>query len=301
MNTAIFHFAGGDALYSGLFAVAAGAILIAATRGKRQRIGAILILLGWTFVMASAAAIPIYLYVSLGVVSVCVLIGWPEPAVPEPKRASSELAPASAVKVRNSRCCLGLGVLTLATAFIEFSRYPTQIQITKDVPIVVIGDSLSAGINDGVDVPWPACLDELASVTVFNKAKAGATCRTALNQVDPLPEHCVVIVEIGGNDLLGGHPATEFRADLEKLLAAIRSPAREVVMFELPVLPFFNGYGYAQRELAAKHNVALIPRRLLASVLFSQDATLDSIHLSNDGHRQLAEGVADSLGLNNSQ
>lgn len=68
-------------------------------------------------------------------------------------------------------------------------------------------------------------------------------------------------------------------------------------MFELPLPPLFNGYGYAQRALAAKHKVALIPRRLLASVLFSPDATLDSIHLSDQGHQRLAESVAEILSL----
>jgi acyl-CoA thioesterase-1 len=184
--------------------------------------------------------------------------------------------------------------------FLEFFSYrPSRIDVSPKLPMVVIGDSLSAGINDGVDIPWPTRLDEIALVNVSNNALAGATCRSAINQLDGLPKQCVVIVEIGGNDLLGGRSASEFRADLDALLAEIQSPGREVVMFELPLPPFFNGYGYAQRELADKHNVALIPRRLLASVLFTEDATLDSIHLSNDGHQQLADRVASFLGLDN--
>jgi acyl-CoA thioesterase-1 len=184
--------------------------------------------------------------------------------------------------------------------FLEFFSYrPSRIDGSPKLPMVVIGDSLSAGINDGVDIPWPTRLDEIALVNVSNTALAGATCRSAINQLDGLPKQCVVIVEIGGNDLLGGRLASEFRADLDALLAEIQSPGREVVMFELPLPPFFNGYGYAQRELADKHNVALIPRRLLASVLFTEDATLDSIHLSNDGHHELADRVASFLGLDN--
>jgi hypothetical protein len=39
MNTAIFYFVGGDAFFSGFVAVAAGAIVIFASRGDRYRIG----------------------------------------------------------------------------------------------------------------------------------------------------------------------------------------------------------------------------------------------------------------------
>ena len=178
-----------------------------------------------------------------------------------------------------------------------FVYHPGHIRVSDQRPIIVIGDSLSAGINDGEDVPWPTRLGKLTVAPVSNHAQAGATCRSALKQLHALPKQCVVIVEIGGNDLLSGRSSSDFRADLDALLSEIQTPDRDVVMFELPLPPLFNGYGYAQRKLAAKHHVALIPRRLLASVLFGQDATLDSIHLSNRGHQHLAERVAEVLSL----
>ncbi len=198
------------------------------------------------------------------------------------------------------RWCPTLCLAALGTVCFEIGSYhPTRIPVSPELPIVVIGDSLSAGINDGVDIPWPTRLDEITSVTVSNHAQAGATCRSAIKQLDSLPKQCVVVVRIGGNDLLGGRSTAEFRADLDRLLSEFQSSEREVVMFELPLSPLFHGYGYAQRELADEHNVGLIPRRLLASVLFSRDATLDSIQLSNDVHQQFAERVADFLSLDN--
>jgi acyl-CoA thioesterase I len=300
MNTAIFHFVGGDAFFSGFIAVAVGAALIWKTTGKRHRIGAALILFGWLFVIASATALPEIQYVCLGLISLRVAIGnrrkSPSGSIEAVDKTNRDTNPAYSP----TRWCPTLLVVSIGTMCFEFGSYhPTQIPVSRELPIVVIGDSLSAGINDGVDIPWPTRLGEITSVTVSNYAQAGATCRSAIKQLDELPKQCVVVVEIGGNDLLGGRSAAEFRADLDRLLTEAQSPEREVVMFELPLPPLFHGYGYAQRELADEYNVGLIPRRLLASILFSQDATLDSIHLSNDGHRQLARRVAEFLSLDN--
>ena len=79
--------------------------------------------------------------------------------------------------------------------------------------------------------------------------------------------HAVVLVELGGNDLLSGLPTREFARDLETLLASLRQPGRTIVMLELPLFPFQSGYGRAQRALARRFDVYLIPKRYLASVL----------------------------------
>ncbi len=85
----------------------------------------------------------------------------------------------------------------------------------------------------------------------MNLAVAGATARSALAQAaraaDP---NAVVLVEIGGNDLLGGTAVARFEQDLAALLTALTGPHRLVVMVELPLLPFSNGYGAAQRRVA---------------------------------------------------
>jgi len=68
-------------------------------------------------------------------------------------------------------------------------------------------------------------------------------------------------------------------------------------MFELPLLPFHSGYGEAQRHLARKHHVILIPKKCLASVIGRNGNTLDGLHLSQKGHDALAHAVAGMLSL----
>jgi acyl-CoA thioesterase-1 len=110
-----------------------------------------------------------------------------------------------------------------------------------------------------------------------------------LQQADRIePGGAIVLVEIGGNDLLGTTTASDYEKGLAFLLGALSRPEREVVMFELPLLPFKNQFGRIQRRLASAHGVKLIPKRALISVLTSNSSTLDSIHLSPRGHAEMA-------------
>ena len=80
------------------------------------------------------------------------------------------------------------------------------------------------------------------------------------------------------------------------MLAKLRDGRRTVVMLELPLPPFHNRYGDAQRRLARRHGVLLVPKRVLIGVLTSEGATLDTIHLSGRGHALMAETIWDLIG-----
>ena len=101
----------------------------------------------------------------------------------------------------------------------------------------------------------------------------------------------IVILEIGGNDLLGSTSSAEFSVDLDTLLAHVRAPGRQVIMFELPLPPFSHEYGRIQRTLARKHKVSLVPKRILLSVLAANGSTLDTVHLSQAGRDRMARCV----------
>jgi lysophospholipase L1-like esterase len=108
--------------------------------------------------------------------------------------------------------------------------------------------------------------------------------------------HAVVLVELGGNDLLSGLPSRVFARDLEALLASLRQPGRTIAMMELPLFPFQSDYGRVQRTLARRFNVYLIPKRYLARVLGTQGATTDGLHLSEAGTQAMADTVYSILG-----
>lgn len=120
----------------------------------------------------------------------------------------------------------------------------------------------------------------------------GETARSALNRARTKPiTSSLVLVEIGGNDLLGSTSSAGFARDLDALLDHVSAPGHQVIMFELPLPPFNHEYGRIQRTLARKHGVSLIPKRILLEILAAESSTLDTIHLSQAGHDRMARKV----------
>jgi acyl-CoA thioesterase I len=161
--------------------------------------------------------------------------------------------------------------------------------------LVVIGDSISSGIDPHVPA-WPLIMQRATGVPVKNLSLAGAQVIEAVDVAARVSsEDNLVLVEVGGNDLLADVPSDRFEQGLEALLRKLVSPSRTVVMFELPLLPHRIAYGQIQRRLAAKYGVWLIPKRFLVDVLSAEGATSDGLHLSEAGAHRMAALVTRTL------
>jgi acyl-CoA thioesterase-1 len=168
-----------------------------------------------------------------------------------------------------------------------YRRCP-KVTVPEGTTVYVLGDSISAGVGTG-DRCWPVVLGELTSFRVVNLAQPGATVKSALVQTKGIKEsRAVVIVEIGGNDLLGETAAAEFRDTLDTLVSSLRANQHQILLLELPLFPFKNAFGRAQRDVVSKYGVAMLPKRCLAAALGAQNGTLDGLHLSQAGHNALA-------------
>ena len=188
---------------------------------------------------------------------------------------------------------LALSLLMVRTEILH--SLPPKIRLTTSDTLFVIGDSLSMGA-DPPGKNWPELLGDLAKLKVRNFSFGGAKLETALENARRInQDDALVILEIGGNDLLGGTSIPKFRGDLEKMLALACGPHRCVAMIELPLPPFYNRYGMVQRALAKSYGVTLIPKRYLARIISTPGATVDGLHLSNDGHALLARSLSEML------
>jgi acyl-CoA thioesterase I len=192
---------------------------------------------------------------------------------------------------RGSEVVLVISLLVLTA--VEFSHRAMPVITGKPSDhLVVIGDSISSGIDSRVR-PWPVVLQQTSGISVTNLARPGAQVSEGLSMARRLtPDDTVVLVEIGGNDLLMGESSDEFGKALEALLSKVTAPGRTVVMFELPLLPDRVAYGRIQRNLAAKYHVSLIPKRCFTNVIGGSSATSDGLHLSDSGTRGMAALVA---------
>lgn len=194
--------------------------------------------------------------------------------------------------------CSALLLSTVALCVAEAPHhFAPKLSVPAGTKIYVLGDSISADISSKMRC-WPEVLDQTTPFRVVNLAQGGAIVEDAIVQAEGIKRRqSVVIVEIGGNNLLyrrtGDGP---FAAGLETLISKLRSEGHRVLMFELPLPPFHNAWAQAQRDIAARYEVDLLPKRYFTKVLGMKNGTVDGIHLSQTGHDKMARIVAGTLG-----
>ena len=275
MNWLVYHIVSGQAFFSGVALMAAAAAASISSHSMIQRWTVLPFVVGATAAALSSTPLPYEFYG----VAWMIICWWIVSAF------------------RKQRHCLAASSVVLVCIVAAGLEVPWHITKTpkpvSDRSITVIGDSVTAGIGgDEQSETWPALLARQHQLRVQDISHVGETAASALKRTqDADIEGTLIIVEIGGNDILGSTTSDQFAHDLNGLLSHLASPQRQVLMFELPLPPFCHEFGRIQRTVAATHHVTLIPKRIFLSVIAGNESTLDSIHLSQEGHQLMADRV----------
>ena len=274
MSSIVFLYAS-----SWAFFVGAGLIVAAAcVRPFRSRVAKTLMLVGLVaFVAPSSTPLPWAVCVAL---LVCVGWWW----------SGRRNHWARNILIAAWTTAAGFEALHFMTPSVRTGNY-------SSLKIAVVGDSLTSGLSETRAVRWPRLLSKWPGVEYAQDfAVEGATCRKALLQAERIPEGVdLVVVAIGGNDVLGQTSLAEFERDYDALLNKIGGSTRALVGFELPLPPFHNDWGLAQRKIARKHGVNLIPKWRLMWILANPKNTVDSIHPTQAGQEAIAELVGSTI------
>lgn len=158
--------------------------------------------------------------------------------------------------------------------------------------ILVIGDSLSAAHNLKIEQGWVALLDRKLAEShgehwrVVNASISGETSSGGLARLPAaLAEHrpAVVLIELGANDGLRGLPLPSLRSNLAQMIRLAREAGAKVGLIGIE-LPVNYGQGYRDRmremyrELAAEHDIALLPFLLAAIATDLDNFQEDQVH-----------------------
>jgi acyl-CoA hydrolase len=179
---------------------------------------------------------------------------------------------------------------------------PRETPLPEGATVLVIGDSITAGYGVDAAAAWPA---QLARRTGWHVIAAGVSGERTAGGRARLPalldeqSPALVIIELGGNDLLRGVAATEIVANLETMIEAARARGARVVLMAAPqpnALGLVAGLSPAAlyRELGERAKVPLI-EKALPSVLSDRALKQDALHPTADGHRILAERAVAEL------
>jgi len=280
MNPLVIEFASGRSFFYGMFIVVIACLLQLPSKTQITRaILSVLAITGAVLVAFSATPMSLSLYILWSLLVIMELV-------------MSEKRKTDVGKYRRV-VLVFLTAISMLMFLLELPQHLTPgIPAPGNRTIYVVGDSISSGIGPDIKV-WPDVLRDEYKLKVENLAQPGATVKTAIPQAQDIKDkNAFVLLEIGGNDLLGNDPDIKaFESSLNELLTTVSEPERIVVMFELPLIPFSNRFGLIQRELAKSHGVILIPKRYMAKVFGAPDSTLDGLHLSESGHKLMAATI----------
>jgi acyl-CoA thioesterase-1 len=187
-----------------------------------------------------------------------------------------------------------LGVV-VAMAEGAFARTPAAGE-AKPIKMVVLGDSLSAGLGLSASAAFPERLQKALKtngivVDMINAGVSGDTASGGRDRLDwSVPEGTeAVLVELGANDALRGTDPTVTRAALTDIVTRLKARGIAVLLCGMVAPPNY-GSDYSARfnaiypDLAKKFGVPLYPF-FLAGV--AADARLNQA----DGMHPTAEGI----------
>jgi acyl-CoA thioesterase I len=187
---------------------------------------------------------------------------------------------------------LSLGLMTAATAFAQTSSAGPA----KPIKMVVLGDSLSAGLGLSAPAAFPARLQKSLEtkgikVDMINAGVSGDTASGGRDRLDwSIPEGTqAVIIELGANDALRGTDPNVTRSALSDILTRLKARKIAVLLCGMVAPPNY-GADYAARfnaiypELAKSYGVTLYP-------FFLDGVAADAKLNQADGIHPTAEGV----------
>lgn len=281
MNPFVIHYVSGWPFFTGLFMIMIGSILSFCPGWFiKSYFSGLLCVVGGLNIFFAAAPLPgVISSILFLAVAAQVIIGGNE------KLAMRVRLGFSAVLV----------IFLLITFFVELPhwRSPDPLPLKPGGKLVIIGDSMSAGIGFNGEKTWGDILQNEQGIKVINRSVGGGTTSTAVNSLKKtaVNKSDLIVIEIGGNDFFKGTQPDKFYKDLDQLLSDAKRKTSNVIMFELP-LPFLKkSFGRTQRELSGKYKVTLIPKYQFGNILVGSDSTHDGLHLSNKGHRKMAKVV----------
>lgn len=176
--------------------------------------------------------------------------------------------------------------------------------------ILAFGDSLFAGYEVGRENSYPAQLEAALraqgiNAVVTNAGISGETTGAGLQRLsftldaqDPKPD--LVILELGGNDILRSLPPEKTRENLDAMLAELGKRDIPVLLMGMRAPPNLGGdfvasFDSIYPDLAKKHGVALVPFFMEAIYDKPQLILPDHIHPTTEGIGVLVKSTLDEV------
>ena len=177
----------------------------------------------------------------------------------------------------------------------------------RDIRILMLGDSLTSGLGVMPEQAWPALVQQrldqdgespAGTVRVINGGISGSTSASAPSRVKwylkSPPD--IMVLALGANDGLRGLSVARMRQNLDQAIQMAKGAGIRVILAGMQIPPnlgpaYTKAFSKVFPDLAAAHDLPLIPFILKGVAGRPELNQADGIHPNVRGHRIVADTV----------
>jgi len=184
--------------------------------------------------------------------------------------------------------------LIVALLLAGCSDDPTLPRLNADDVIVAFGDSLTYGTGADTQAAYPAVLSTLVGHPIINAGEPGETTTEAIARLPQvLTQHHpkLVLLCLGGNDMLRQQPAATITENLRTLIGAIQASGASVVLIGVPEPKLFGSAPAFYADIADELKLPY-EGEVFNEVLRNPSLKSDPIHANAQGYQLVAQRLA---------
>lgn len=195
---------------------------------------------------------------------------------------------------------LCIGVTLLALSFLNAGcgeNVPRLPRLAQNDVIVAFGDSLTYGTGAAAPESYPSVLAKLIGRPVVRAGVPGEVTAQGLRRLPAVLDEYnprLVIVCLGGNDMLRKIDPSQIKRNLGAMLNELRRRGISAVLIGVPKPALLTSAADFYAELAQEFHVPY-EGEVVTDVLYSADMKSDPIHPNAKGYRRMAEALAKLL------
>jgi len=192
---------------------------------------------------------------------------------------------------------LAFALLLIAALVGCGEKVPRVAPVGPNEVIVAFGDSLTYGTGAAETESYPVVLGQLIGRKVVRAGVPGEVTAQGLARLPRvIEEHrpALMIVCLGGNDMLRRMDEAQVRRNLREIIRTIRARGIAVVLVGVPKPALIASAPAFYGELAEEFGIPY-EGKVVTDVLYQLEMKADPLHPNAKGYRRMAEAIAELL------